>query len=431
MAEPDLSDLLTTSLAEKLGDVEVEGLTLLTGGASRETWSFDAVDRDGERTPLILQRNRGGGSLGDTSFAVEDCLLAAAWSAGVPIPEVVVDATGSAALGQARITRRIDGESLGKKIVRGDRFASARKLLPTQMGAALAAIHKIPLDDLDGLPEVDVISQIRFGLDGLSVVSPAFELALQWLEDNRCASARRTVVHGDFRIGNLLVDDSGLVAVLDWELAHIGDPIEDLGWLCVRAWRFGGDGVVGGIGDLEDLLRSYREASGEEVSEEQVRWWIVAGTLRWGMICALQASRHLGGHVKSVELATIGRRIAENEHDTLDLLGIPAHPDGQPLPVVDHGASSALALVAAVREQLADRVMPKLSGGDAYTVRVAANALAMVERELSAAPPPPIDVDEIELARRIRGGERISESDVAAVRAAVEARLAVANPRWS
>lgn len=427
--EPDITPLLIDALAETLGQVEIDGLVLLTGGASRETWSFDAVDTQRTRTPLIMQRNRGGTSLG-VAFDVEDRLLTAATRAGVPIPEVVVGADGCAKLGSARITRRIEGETLAPRIIRGDEFAQARLVLTSQMAAALASIHSIPVDEAEGLAEDDPLTQLRFGLDMLGVVSPAFELALRWLEENRPAAPRRTVVHGDFRVGNLMVDQTGLLAVLDWELAHLGDPIEDLGWLCVRAWRFGGEGVVGGIGDVPSLLAAYKESAGVDVTEDELRWWVIAGTLRWGMICAVQASQHLNGHVKSVELVTIGRRITENEHDLLDLLGVARMDPERPLPIVDHGRSSAAELVAAVRDHLSDRVMPKLAKGDAFKVRVATNALAMVERELAATAPSAFDIDEPGLASRIRSGEDLNGSELAEVRAAVTARIMVSNPSW-
>lgn len=430
MSDSDIGPLLEQALAPTLGSVALENLVLLTGGASRETWSFDAIDGAGARVPLIMQRDRGGSSLG-VPFAVEDELLAAAAQAGVPIPEIVVPASGCTALGDARITRRLEGETLAPRIVRGEEFAAVRPRLTGQMATALAAIHSIPVTAAPGLKDDDALVQIRFGLDMLEVVSPAFELALAWLEDNRPPDTRHGVVHGDFRVGNLMVDASGLVAVLDWELAHLGDPIEDLGWLCVRAWRFGGPGVVGGIGDLSELLAAYSSAAGVEVSPEHVHWWMIAGTLRWGLICAVQANQHLSGRVRSVELVTIGRRIAENEHDLLDLLGVPPVDPERELPLVDQGMSNAAELLTAVRSHLTDRVMPKLAKGDAFKVRVATNALAIVERELAQITPTEFDIDEPALAARIRAGEKLDAAELADVRAAVAARIAIANPSWA
>jgi len=158
-------------------------------------------------------------------------------------------------------------------------------------------------------------------LDGFAQPHPTFELALRWLDDHRPPTTGAAVVHGDFRNGNLIVGPDGLRAVLDWELAHVGDPMEDLGWLCVKAWRFGVDRPVGGFGERADLYGAYGRASGRVVDPDVVRWWEVLGTLKWGVMCIAQAFTHLSGTVRSVELATIGRRVCENEWDLLELIG--------------------------------------------------------------------------------------------------------------
>ena len=436
--EPDLAAALAEALtAGGSGPVAIEDLRRLSGGASRETWSFTAVTA-ADRRGLILQRVRGGTTL-STPLAAEDALLAAAERAGVPVPPVVVDAAGCAgALGPARITAHVEGEALGPRIVRKEQFAAARARLPGQFGRALAAIHAIDPDDVPGLEVVDTLGRIREGLDLVEETRPAFELALRWLQDHQPPRRPPGVVHGDFRIGNLLVDETGLRAVLDWELAHLGDPLEDLGWLCVRAWRFGGDGEVGGVGPLEELLEAYAEAAGAPVSADDVRWWIVAGTLTWGLICAVQARRHLDGHIRSVELATIGRRVCETEYDLLDLLGVAAPepaertdpsegPDGPGI----HGRPTAAELVEAVRAHLDDVVAPQLDGAAAFQLKVAGNALGIVERELRIRPTSGLSADEeTELAAAIRSGDQPDPAVVAQLRAAVVDRLRVANPRW-
>ena len=127
-------------------------------------------------------------------------------------------------------------------------------------------------------------------------------------------------MHGDFRNGNLIVGADGLRAVIDWELAHAGDPMEDLGWLCVKSWRFGGAQPVGGFGTRADLFAAYERVSGRAIDPDVAQWWEVFGTVRWGVICIVQAMRHLSGAERSVELATIGRRVAEVEHDVMLLL---------------------------------------------------------------------------------------------------------------
>jgi aminoglycoside phosphotransferase (APT) family kinase protein len=166
------------------------------------------------------------------------------------------------------------------------------------------------------------IDQYRDLLDAFGEPHPAFELALQWLARNAPEEVDPPrLVHGDFRIGNFIVGSEGIRAVLDWELSHLGDPIEDLGWLCVKSWRFGVvDRVVGGFGDVDTLLGFYERAGGRRVTPEELRFWIVLGTLKWGVICIAQCFTHLNGVVRSVELATLGRRVAEMEWDILAVL---------------------------------------------------------------------------------------------------------------
>jgi aminoglycoside phosphotransferase (APT) family kinase protein len=130
------------------------------------------------------------------------------------------------------------------------------------------------------------------------------------------------LVHGDFRMGNLIIDDATLAAVLDWELVHVGDRYEDLAWFCIRAWRFGAPETLGagGLGGVEEFLSAYEQAARIRLDREVFRWWLTLATLRWGVICRYQAERHLSGQTRSVELAAIGRRVAETEWDVLELL---------------------------------------------------------------------------------------------------------------
>jgi aminoglycoside phosphotransferase (APT) family kinase protein len=315
-------------LAGVLGAHELQGLRRLSGGASRETWAFDADGR-----PLILQRERPGG-VASGAMGTEVALLRAAREAGVPVPAVVVfggdvddDVRGNAvdarALGSSwMVVERIDGETIPRRILRDEEFASARPLLTAQCGRALAAVHSIDPEAVPGLDPTNQFQRFRELLDAMSEPHPAFELGFRWLERNRPPARADTVVHGDFRNGNLVVGPDGLRAVLDWELAHLGDPLEDLGWLCVRAWRFGASPRVGGFGDVDELVAAYESAPGSTgtVDRDALAWWEAMGTLKWGVMCMLQAATHLSGTVRSVELAAIGRRVCEVEHDLLLLL---------------------------------------------------------------------------------------------------------------
>jgi aminoglycoside phosphotransferase (APT) family kinase protein len=219
---------------------------------------------------------------------------------------------------------RVDGETIPRRILRDDTYAAARPLLAAQSGAIAARIHAVDPATLPELPVMGVREQIqqqRTLLDAFDEPHPAFELGLRWLEEHAPSEREPALVHGDFRNGNFVIGADGIRAVLDWELAHLGDPLEDLGWLCVKSWRFGNaDKVAGGFGALDQLLSSYTRAGGAPVDEETVRFWVVLGTVKWGVICAGQALAFVNGILRNVEMAALGRRVAEMEWDLLDLL---------------------------------------------------------------------------------------------------------------
>lgn len=302
--------------------VLVEGVTRLPGGASRETWSFsvrDPGDRGDAVTRLVLRRDPPGAPV--SGLRLEAALLQAAARAEVPVPRVVASGDESAGLGATfMIMAFVEGETIPRRILRDEHLAQVRPVLAEQCGRALAAIHRIPPVEIPGLAGGDPVEQLRGLLDRLGQPHPAFELGLRWLAETRPPRSADTVVHGDFRNGNLIVGAEGIRAVLDWELAHRGDPLEDLGWLCVKAWRFGSSLPVGGFGTVEQLVSAYQGAGGRTVDTDVLHWWQTLGTLRWGIICIVQALTHTTGAVRSVELAAIGRRVSEVEWDLLELL---------------------------------------------------------------------------------------------------------------
>jgi aminoglycoside phosphotransferase (APT) family kinase protein len=316
---------LAAAVARHLGQpVAIDALRRLSGGASRETWAFDAVAADGTRHELVLRRDPGA-AVGMSDRSLEFALLAAAHAAGVAAPRVWFLLQTDDGLGSGFVMERIDGETIPRRILRDDAYAAARPKLAHQCGQQAARIHALDPARLPTLPVQGAQEQIalyRGYLDGFGEPHPAFELGLRWLSEHAPADPPRpALVHGDFRNGNLVVGPDGLRAVLDWELAHLGDPVEDLGWLCVKSWRFGvTDQPVGGFGAVDDLLGAYRSAGGEDVDPAALRYWEAMGTLKWGVICEVQAFTHLQGTVRSVELATLGRRVAEMEWDLLDLI---------------------------------------------------------------------------------------------------------------
>jgi aminoglycoside phosphotransferase (APT) family kinase protein len=299
---------LAARLAELLDATEVVDVVRLSGGASRQTWRFVADGR-----PLILQAQRDGEV---RDMAVEASVVRAAARADMPVATLITAGEHDDVIGGAyMVLTAVEGETIARKILRDEPFAVARTVLTRDLGTALAQLHRIPIDAVAGLVEVDQIAQYRVILDELGQPHPTFELAFRWLERHRPSSTERSIVHGDFRLGNVIVNHDGLGAVIDWELAHVGDPMEDLGWLCVKAWRFGAPLPVAGVGEYRELFDAYEAAGGALVDAEAVRWWEVFGTLKWGIICIMQASAHLSGAARSHELAAIGRRVCENEHD--------------------------------------------------------------------------------------------------------------------
>jgi aminoglycoside phosphotransferase (APT) family kinase protein len=306
----DLAQDLSDALGEPVSD-----LRRLSAGASRETWAFTA---DG--APRILQRLPRGASR--AGVELEAAMLRAASEAGVPVARVLASFEAGGPLGMpALVLEHVEGEALPPRLRRDDRYSAALSGLAAQCGEILARLHSIPLERVPRLVKPDPIERCHEVLDGLDQRHPAFELVLRRLELSRPEPRPAAVVHGDFRLGNLLIDERGVAAVLDWELVHQGDPLEDLGWLCVPAWRFGGELPVAGVGEYETLLDSYHAACGDEVSLHELVWWQAAGTVWWGVLCHVQASRHLKGQTRSVELASIGRRACEQEWDALEVLG--------------------------------------------------------------------------------------------------------------
>ncbi|QKG23210.1 phosphotransferase family protein [Actinomadura verrucosospora] len=431
--------VLEAALAARLG-ADVADLHRLSGGASRETWSFDADGRE-----LILRRDPPASPEPD-AMAREAALLASAARAGVPVPSLVdhgPDLAGTPFL----IMERLAGETIPRRLLRDDAFAAVRPRLARDLGGVLARLHT--MEPVPGLPDDDPLDAITAYYEAFDEPRPAVELALRWLGEHRpAASGRRAVVHGDFRNGNLMIAPDGVTGVLDWELTHLGDPAEDLGWLCVKAWRFGSPHPAGGFGSREDLLAGYAGAGGTPPTLEELRWWEVYGTLRWTVLCRHQAERFLSGSDTSIEYAVLGRKVCEQEHDMLLALGLtspvtvadplaaaPGAPSGPPA----HDRPDAAALIDAAGAFLLEAEQPdeRLR----FHARVAASALRIARRELLLG-----EAHRAAHAARLRGLGCASDADlaaavregalddrrdevVAAIRALVIDKLTVANPR--
>lgn len=308
------------------GATGVAHATKLSGGASQETWSFD-IEHPGGVTGAILRRTPKGYGAAPTRAAGLDAearLMQLAHDAGLPSPKVMHVLTVDDDLGTGFIMQRIEGETIARKILRDEQFAAARPRLARQLGQAAAGIHALRREELPNLRQMTAakeIAELTHEVRSFNWPRPVFELALRWLAAHDPGPPEQvTLVHGDFRHGNLIIGSDGLRAVLDWELAHLGDPMEDLGWICVNSWRFGEiDKPVGGFGSREELYGGY-EAAGRKVNPARARFWEVMGTLRWGVMCCGMMRRFRLGPDHSMERAMIGRRASETEIDLLRLL---------------------------------------------------------------------------------------------------------------
>jgi aminoglycoside phosphotransferase (APT) family kinase protein len=316
------------------GTARVVAFEPLAGGASREMFSID-VEIEAGKMPgiyqLVLRRDLGG-RIHEQSLDRGDefRVIVAALEAGVSVPRAHWLSEDPEILGTPFFLQdRVQGVTIGRRIVKEPSLATARARLPVQMGEELAKMHRIDTRALAFLPRppdgstaaTDEVRRVCGELDRARDPHPALELAIDWLKRHLPAREERTFVHGDYRIGNVVVGPGGLVAVLDWEFAHLGDPIEDVAWPLVRAWRFGADRLeMGGVGERAPYLEAYARASGREIAPGHVRFWEILGNVRWAVGCMAQAERHLSGQAPSVELASLGRKAAEMELDVLDLI---------------------------------------------------------------------------------------------------------------
>lgn len=429
-------------LAQVLDAPLAEEPRQLSGGASQETWVF-AIEGDAGPRPLVLQLLRPDRAGAED---LRPALLRAAAAAGVTVAPLVADGAGDDLLGSWVVIERVGGTADPGPILAGEGVPAAEEIIDG-LAAELAAIHRM---ELEGLPHVDnALAQLREIHEGLGEPHPVFELAFRELEAARPGQTRTTLVHADFRMGNVMVGSQGITAVLDWELAHTGDPLQDLGWLCVNAWRFGRpDRPVAGLGTREQLLDAYARHSGVEVDLADLSWWELFGNLRWGVICVMQGHVHLSGHAQSLEHAVIGRRAAEVEWDLLELLDPGGARRGEELEGGDdaeaptlHDRPTAAELIAAIRGELGDHVLPALEGRPAFRTRVALRALGTIGRQIATASRHAA-LREVMLQRLGAGseaelGQSIARGDfderreelLGCLRPLTRAKLEVANPR--
>lgn len=316
-------DALAPRLAD--GAVSVCNLRRLSGGASQELWSFEVGAAGGPRRMILRRRPPGSpGSGNAVGLATEALLIQKADAQGAPVPPIIHVCRPEDGIGEAYVMGAVEGETLGRRIVRDEAFASVRPKLAGQCGRILAQIHAIPREGLPELAVSDALTEIEkyeATYRTIGARRPIFEAAFRWLKAHAPEPVEPVLLHGDFRNGNIMFQPNvGVAAVLDWELAHIGDPAADLSWLCINPWRFGGSRPVGGFGEYADLLEGYHAAGGREISLERLLYWQTLGSMKWGVMTMTMYASFASGADRSVERAMIGRRTSENEIDLIKLL---------------------------------------------------------------------------------------------------------------
>lgn len=329
---PEQIEALSGWMTERLGagSVRLATPSKMSGGAIQENWKLDAEVTGGAHAgslALVLRTDAPSGVSVSHPRAHEFALLMAAYAAGATVPQpLALDETGTVLGKPFYLMRRAAGTANPRALSRDKALDPHRPDLTAAIGRELARIHSIapPRDDLDFLPQDPRppverrLDEFRAQLDALPQAYPALEWAIRWLEMNAPASAATVLGHGDFRCGNIMADGAQVTAVLDWEFAGWSDPMEDVGWICARCWRFGvDDRIVGGIGDLADFRRGYEAEAGHGLDWDQVGFWEVLATVRWAIIALHQGERHLSGEEMSMELALTGRKAVEMEFDVL------------------------------------------------------------------------------------------------------------------
>jgi aminoglycoside phosphotransferase (APT) family kinase protein len=385
-----LQDVLSRELE---GFQSLRSCTRLTAGASQETYRLAVSSTQGERRLALRRAQPGTGTepdLGRISPDVEARLFQLAGTDEIPGPEIIYVLRPEDGLGAGFFMEWLDGETLGQRIVRAEELAGVRPRLARQCGEILGRIHALDWQAAgleEELPVVDpaaLVTGTWTQYRDFNVPVPMIDYTWRWLQDKLPDQSRMTLVHGDFRNGNLMVTPGGINAVLDWELAQIGDPVRDLGWLCVNSWRFGNTALpVGGFGEIEDLLAGYRDTSGVKVSREELQFWQVFGSFWWATATLQMASAWRSGETPSLERPVIGRRSSEAQMDCVNLL----IPGPFSLPDKDRTISEGTQLpmpaelLEGVIEFLKDEVAAKLDPHDSFLARVAANSLGIARRE--------------------------------------------------
>lgn len=430
----DLAEPLSAFMSRTAGPGALSGLSRLSGGANMESWAFDWAGEG-----YVLRRAPSVDYMAGRPYghAVEAALVRAAHAGGVRAPEVVGVLADGDGMGTGYVMRRITAEVSPAKIL-----AAPPSPLVADLGRELARIHALPRAAIpEGIPVMDTaeaLAELKARFLSYGGDRPVIALAIKWCEDHLPASAEPVLVHGDYRMGNVMVDADGLAAVLDWELAHLGDAHEDLAFGCMTVWRFGQlDRPAFGVGSLEEYFAAYEAAGGRSVDRGRFRFWLVYRTLWWALGCLQMGQAWRSGADTTVERVVVGRRTAEQELDLVRLLEeeAPEAERSRPLPSSPPAAASPVGepttgeMVQAVRDWLGEAIKPHAEGHGKFQVAVAMNALGIAMRDLDASTRAE---DKALAAALLAGRTTLAEPGLLAkLRRAVLDKCAVDSPKYA
>lgn len=318
-----ITDGLRQAVTRRFGSAaEIDEVEFTSLGGSNRTVLFDLVEGGARRRLVFRQETIAPSNSPFLDPARQFRVLQLLHPEGLPVPEPVFLCDAGDSLERAYVVAFVAGESLPRRLLDAPNFARARERFCAQAGEFLGRLHALdpaPAEFLADFPDsIDPLAATMGRIDRWGASHPALELAVRWLERHRPPAAPQRLLHGDFRTGNMLMDEDGIRAVLDYECAHLGAPMEDLGWLCLRSFRFGRvDRPVGGFGPREPFYAAYAAASGRAVDPDEVRWWEIFGFIRWAHHNIMQMHGHVTGARRSTAFAACGRNVALIEYELL------------------------------------------------------------------------------------------------------------------
>jgi len=430
--ETELTELCRNTFG---GNETVSDLKRLTGGASAATWSFSY----GNRALVLRQRANDATdesedlpNLEAVSLKTEAALMMLAAKHGVKTPHIHGDTPPDSPLGEAVLMDNVQGEALPQKLFKDPKYEMALAGLIDECAVSLANIHEMSYDSLQQDMEMrtpeQALSALADQFKTFGHSSTVLASAFNWMEDNCPAPEEPVLLHGDFRMGNLLIDENGLSAVLDWELSYIGDPLADISFFCAPPWRFGRyKKQAGGVGEMMDLIAIYEKNSGRKVDAQRLLWWRMHASVNWCLICMFMAGMWRTGADRELERIVIGTRVSESEvdvlllfdeiydfHDKLNLAYLNTETNS------GKGETKPEELTQAISEWLTEDIIPNASGREGFKARVVRNAIGMLQRQSQSGPPfskaqderlSKLDVSSAELPAKLLNGALNIQSD--------------------